>query len=49
VWIVPVVAVAGGVVLLIGAFRRRKVESATREVTDEDAARVAAALRERAE
>lgn len=49
VWIVPVVAAAGALILLVGAFRRRSVESATREVTDEDAARVAAALRERSE
>ncbi len=49
VWVLPVVAVAGALILLVGAFRRRSVESAGREVTDEDAARVAAALRERSE
>jgi cytochrome c-type biogenesis protein CcmH len=49
VWVLPVVGVAGALILLVGAFRRRSVESAGREVTDEDAARVAAALRERSE
>lgn len=49
VWVVPVVGVAVGIVLLTAAFRRRKVEVASREVTDEDADRVAAALRERRE
>jgi cytochrome c-type biogenesis protein CcmH len=49
VWVLPVVAVAVGLVLLAAAFRRRKLEAASREVTDEDAQRVAAALRERHE
>ncbi len=47
VWVIPVVAVAGGLVLLAAAYRRRTAEVAQREVTDEDADRVAAALRER--
>jgi cytochrome c-type biogenesis protein CcmH len=47
VWVVPVVALAGGLVLLAAAFRRRKLEVASREVTDDDAERVAAAMRER--
>jgi cytochrome c-type biogenesis protein CcmH len=47
VWIIPVVAVGGGLVLLAAAYRRRTLEVAAREVTDEDADRVAAALRDR--
>ncbi len=47
VWIVPVLALAGGLVLLAGAYRRRRLEVAPREVTDEDAERVAAAMRSR--
>ena len=47
VWVIPVVAVAGGLVLLAAAYRRRKLEVASRDVTDEDAERVAAAMRER--
>ena len=47
VWVLPVVAIAIGLVLLGAAYRRRKLEVAAREVTDDDAARVAAALHER--
>lgn len=47
VWIVPVVALGGALVLLAGAYRRRSLEAASREVTEDDAERVAAALRER--
>lgn len=47
VWVIPVLALAGGLALLAAAYRRRKLEVATREVTDDDAERVAAALRDR--
>ena len=47
VWIVPVVVVAGALLLLVGAYRRRDVERADREATPEDDERVSAALRER--
>lgn len=47
VWILPVVAVAGGLVLLAAAYRRRRFEVASREVTDADVERVQAAMRER--
>lgn len=47
VWVVPVVAVAGGLILLTGAYRRRSTERATRDATAEDDERVASALRER--
>ncbi len=49
VWIIPVVAVAGGLLVLAGAYRRRRTETASREVTDADAERVAAAMRARQE
>jgi len=49
VWIVPVVAIAGGLLVLAGAYRRRRTEIASREVTDADADRVAAAMRARQE
>lgn len=47
IWVLPVVALAGALVLLAAAYRRRTLEVAGREVTDADAERVAAALRER--
>lgn len=47
VWVIPVVAIAGGLVLLAAAYRRRTLEAAGREVTDDDQERVAAALRDR--
>jgi cytochrome c-type biogenesis protein CcmH/NrfF len=47
VWIVPVVVVAGALVVLVGAYRRRDVERADREATPDDDDRVSAALRER--
>lgn len=47
VWVVPVVALVGAGVLLVGSYQRRTRESAGREVTDEDQERVTAALRDR--
>lgn len=47
VWIVPVVALAAGSILLVGAFRRRRVEVSDRDVTEQDRERVAAAMRDR--
>jgi cytochrome c-type biogenesis protein CcmH len=43
VWIVPVVGLAGAVLLLVGSFRRWRTTSGTPEVTDEDVDRVRAA------
>lgn len=43
VWIVPVVGLAGAVLLLVGTFRRWRVAAGTPEVTDEDVDRVRAA------
>ena len=48
VWVVPVVALVGAGVLLVGSYQRRTRESAGRDVTDKDEERVAAALRDRA-
>ncbi len=49
VWVVPVVALVGAGILLAGSYRRRNSEAAGREVTDDDEARVAAALRDRSQ
>lgn len=45
VWVVPVVAVAGAVLLLSATFRRWRSERPARHATDEDQRRVAAARR----
>lgn len=43
VWIVPVVGLAGAVLLLVGSFRRWRISAGTPEVSDEDVDRVRAA------
>jgi len=47
VWIVPVVGLAGAVLLLVGSFRRWRTAAGTPEVTDEDIDRVRAAQQAR--
>ncbi len=47
VWVVPVVALSGGLVLLAGAYGRRLGAAPGREMTEDDATRVAEALRDR--
>ena len=44
VWVIPVVVLAGALLLLASTFRRWKVERVEHTVSDDEAARVAAAL-----